>query len=286
VLKLRYAALAAGAFLLVAGCGGGDAPEVAETTDTPVDEVVETPVDEVVETPVEEVALYPEGTLDPATVTADTPVYAWMLYDAYFAWDGMPVTLVAYPYIPYMRDTMTVVDELRLIADPEDSDELATAVFAASPDRIVNAGEMIAIQGTVEMTWTGDIEVVDAVFIDPPETMEYVETSPWAYDGVTPLPVDEFYELYNVWTDREVTVEGYYHSTTTSTTDYGTTIRVDLAHPDDIYTKYVACEMVEEIPADSDTNMVENREGVQIRGIITGESFDMVGLEGCVLLNR
>ena len=59
-----------------------------------------------------------------------------------------------------------------------------------------------------------------------------------------------------------------------------------LASPDDIYTKYVACEMTGEIPEPAATTIVEDREGVQIRGTITGESFDMVGLEGCTLLNR
>ena len=272
-----------GLLLLAAGCGGGGEPATTgDTGGTETDQVTETPVDQTAE----ETVFYPEGTLDPSQVTPDTPVAAWMLYDAYFAWDGMPVTLVAYPYIPYMRDTMTVEDELELIADPGSSDRLATALFTTPPGVVVNAGEMLAVHGTVEMSWTGDIEIDGAAFVDPPGTMEYVETSPWAYDGETPLPVDEFYDLFNVWTGREVTVEGYYHSTTTSTTDYGTTVRVDLASPDDIYTKYVACEMTGEIPEPSSTNMVDDREGVQIRGTITGESFDMVGLEGCTLLNR
>ncbi len=278
MFKLAVITVSVSLLFLLAGCGGGDEPQTADSPDTPVDDVTEAPI--------EDVPLYPEGTLDPALVTPDTPVAAWMLNEAYFAWNGMQVTLVAYPYIPYMRDTLAVEDELRLIADTESTDDLATAIFAEPQNRTVMKGEMLAVQGTVEMSWTGDIEVVDAVFVDTPDAFEYVETSPWAYDGTTPIPVDEFYELYNVWMDREVIVEGYYHSTTTSITDYGTTIRVDLAHPDDIYSKYVACEMLEEIPAGSDTSMLNNREGVQFRGTITGESFDMVGLEGCVLINR
>jgi hypothetical protein len=282
MFKLAMIVVSASLLFLLAGCGGGEEPRTADTPGTPGDDTVDVPVDDVIE----EVALYPEGTLDPALVTADTPVAAWMLYEAYFAWDGMPVTLVAYPYIPYYGDSTVVEDELRLIADPESTDDLATAVFAEPQGITVMKGEMLALQGTVEMSWTGDVEIIDAVFVDAPDSFEYIDTSPWAYDGITPLPIDEFYELYNVWMDREVTVEGYYHSTTTSITDYGTTIRVDLAHPDDIYTKYVACEMLEEIPAESDTNLLNNRAGAQFRGTITGESFDMVGLEGCTLVNR
>ncbi len=249
-------------------------------------EVSDTAGDEIVEEVVEKIVLYSEDTLDPELVTADTPVAAWMLYEAYFAWNGKQVTLAVYPYIPYMGESMTVENELRLKADPESDDDLATAVFTESQGREVMKDEMLTIQGTVEMSWTGDLEIIDAVFVDAPEAYEYIKTSPWTYDGVTPIPINDFYELYNIWMNREVTVEGYYHSTTTSTTSYGTTIRVDLAHPDDIYSKYVACEMLEEIPAESNENMLNNRDGVQIRGTIAGESFNMVGLEGCTLLNR
>jgi hypothetical protein len=119
-----------------------------------------------------------------------------------------------------------------------------------------------------------------------PAVNQGIVTSPYVYDGETPLPVSDFYGFFNAWKDRVVLVEGYYHSTTTSTTDYGVTVRIDLAEPDDIYTKYVACEMTGEIPEGSDSLLVAEREGVRIRGTLTGESFGMVGLEDCVLVNR
>jgi len=92
--------------------------------------------------------------------------------------------------------------------------------------------------------------------------------------------------MFNVWMGKELIVEGYYNSTTTSTTDYGVTVRVDLSDPDDTYTKYVACEMIDEIPEEVNSLMVENREGTLIRGTLAGESFDMVGLDSCVIVNR
>ncbi len=88
------------------------------------------------------------------------------------------------------------------------------------------------------------------------------------------------------WIGKEVTVEGYYNSTTTSTTDYGTTIRIDLAHPDDTYTKYVGCEMLAALSPVSESLIVADRNGVQIRGTIVEESYGMVGMEGCTVLNR
>ena len=179
-----------------------------------------------------------------------------------------------------------VEDELWLVDQPESTDELATAIFDAPPGVSVRKGDLVAVHGVIEMSWTGDLELTGAEFVDVPETVEEIETSPWAYDGVTPMPIAQFYRTYNAWNGREVTVEGYYHSTTTSTNDYGTTVRIDLASPEDTYTKFVACEMTGEVPAESNSLLVAERAGVLVRGTIAGESFDLVGLEGCTLVNR
>ena len=273
--------------LLALGCGGGDQPQTDETvgdvTEDIVGETTDETVEEVIEEIVEEVPLYPEGTLDPATVTLDVAVDAMALNEAFFAWMGKEVTLVGYPYIMY-GDDFLVEGDLRLVADPESKDELATANFDEPQNLTLNRGEIIAVRGIVEAGWTGP-ELAGAVFVDVPEGFERIETSPWAYAG-EPIPVDQFNEMFNVWMGMEVVVEGYYNSTTTSTTSYGTTIRIDLANPDDIYTKYVGCEMLEALSAVSESLIVADRYGVQIRGTIADESFGMVGMEGCVLLNR
>ena len=44
--------------------------------------------------------------------------------------------------------------------------------------------------------------------------------------------------------------------------------------------------MVEEIPEETNAIMIENREDTQIRGTIDDESFSMVGLINCYLVNR
>jgi hypothetical protein len=269
--------------LSLPGCGEGEDSEPTETTEDVAEEIADE--ETVEEDVVEEVPLYPEGTVDPSTVTPGTVVSASALYDSYFAWNGKQVTVAAYPYIWY-GDSTVVEDDLDLVADPESTDGLATAVFAEPPNVSVVKGELLVVTGTLERSWTGDIEITGAAMLEAPEQMVAVETSPYSYDGTTPIPVDELYEMVTAWDGKEVVVEGYYHSTTTSTTDYGTTVRVDLAHPDDIYTKYVACEMTAEIPEESESMLVSNREGVQVRGAVAGESFDMVGLEGCTLVNR
>lgn len=230
--------------------------------------------------------LYPEGTLDPSSVTPDSPVGAAALFEAYFAWDGRQVTLQGYPDIFY-GDSMTVEDEVALVAVPGDDLELATFTFDSLQGFKVGRDQLLTIRGTVDYYWTGDLMLTGAEFVEgAEEAAPGAGTSPYAYDGTTPLPVAEFHELFNTWIGRRVLVEGYYHSTTTSTTDYGVTVRVDLAEPGDIYSKYVACEMTGAIPEGSDSALVASRDGVRIRGTVAGESFGMAGLEDCVLVNR
>ena len=60
---------------------------------------------------------------------------------------------------------------------------------------------------------------------------------------------------------------------------------MDLAHPEDTYTKYVGCEMAEPIPEETESLMVANRAGVRIMGTVAGESFGNVALENCVIVS-
>lgn len=274
--------------LLLAACGGGEEPVENEGTETPeeiAEDNGETPADvasEPVEI-VEELVLYPEGTIDPAAVEPGTVIAATALSRSFYAWEGKEVTLVAYPYIWY-GDSAIVEMDLKLVIEPESTDELARVNFDDDPQMVVYRGDLVALTGTFEAGWYGP-ELNSARFVDAPEDLTWIETSPYIYDG-EPIPVDQFTELYNPWIGREVVVEGYYNSTTTSTTDYGVTVRVDLSNPEDSYDKLIACEMAEEISEELNTAMVENREAVQIRGTIADESFGMVGLENCVVVNR
>ncbi|MEN8207799.1 MAG: hypothetical protein ABFR50_00960 [Candidatus Fermentibacteria bacterium] len=274
--------------LILLACGGGEEP-ASQPDGTDTGTVTEDQDVTVEETPVETAPppLYPEGTLDPSLITAETPVTAAALYQAFYAWDGKKITLEGYPYIMYMKDTMVVDDEIELIAELGSRDVLATALFTDSCGETVWADQLVTVSGTIEYSWTGDIAIVDAVIeSDAPPAEQDIITSPYIYDGNTPILVAEFYEMFNVWLGKEVIVEGYYHSTTTSSSSYGSSIRVDLADPDDTYSKYVACEMAAEIPEETNAVMIENRAGTQIRGTIEDESFSMVGLVNCELINR
>ncbi len=273
--------------LLLLACGGSEEPaSQPDGTDShTVDDDQEVTIDE---TPVETAPppLYPEGTLDPSLITAETPVNAVALYQAYYAWDGKKITLEGYPRISYI-DTMIVEDKLELVAAPGDREALAAISFTDFPGITVRTDQLVTVTGTVEYYWTGDLKLVDGVIIeDAPPAQSGLITSPYVYDGETPILISEFFEMFNVWLGRDVIVEGYYHSTTTSSSSYGSSIRVDLSDPDDTYSKCVACEMAEEIPEETNAIMIDNRAGTQIRGTVDDESFSMVGLINCQLVNR
>jgi len=273
--------------LLLLACGGGEDP-ASQPDGTDSGAVTEDQNVTVDETPVETAPppLYPEGTLDPSLITADTPVSAAALYQAYYAWDGKKVTLEGYPRIPYI-DTMIVEDELELVAEPGDREALAAITFTDFPGITVRSDQLVTVSGTIEYYWTGDLQLVDGVIIEgAPQAQSGIATSPYVYDGETPILIGEFFEMFNVWLGRDVIVEGYYHSTTTSSSSYGSSVRVDLSDPDDTYSKYVACEMAEEIPEETNTIMTDNRAGTRIRGTVDDESFSMVGLVNCQLVNR
>jgi hypothetical protein len=273
---------ALGLALLVACGGDGEPAETGSAEGSPeaAEETAgETGGDAEGAGEVEEVVLYPEGTLDPNAVTAETVVAASALNEAYFAWDSVEVTVAGYPYIFY-GDSTTIEEEIALTESPESEEELVTVLFSSPPGVTVAGDEIVAARGVGVRSWTGGVEVGEAELVAPPETLTEVETSPYAYDG-TVIPAAQLVDLYGAWEGREVAVSGHYHSTTTSTTDYGTTIRVDLSSPEDTYTKYAGCEMAAEIPAETESLMLADRDAVVIRGTVAGESFGRISLEGC-----
>ncbi len=268
--------VAAVAFALSLACGGAGEPAAKNEDDTQVTDEAEIVAEEVV--------LYPAGTLDPRLVTADDLVAAGDLFESFYAWNGQTVVLQGYP-LSYYGDSTVIEDELKLVVAAEDREVLAAVAFAEPLNITIPTGEAVTVSGTVEYSWTGEVELVaGAVVPDAPSAVE-MELSPYAYDGVSPIAVQDFFEAFNVWIGKEVTVNGYYISTTTSVLSSGDVVRIDLSDGAS-GSKCVACEMSEEISQPSGTAMLENRDNTQIRGTITGESFNMVGLEGCELVNR
>ncbi len=268
--------------VLIVACGTSDEPLPVADSNSNSEEIADT--EDVEEIPEEIVPLYPEGTLDPALFSVDTPVSAVALFNSYYAWDGQTVVLQGYPFVFY-GDSITLESEIKLVAVAEDRDILARFTFAEPLNLTIPAGELVTVSGTIDYYWTGELKLVDAQIMQAAPPAESFEFSPYSYDGVSTIEILEFSELFGIWMGREVTVDGYYYSTTVSSLSSGDVVRVDLSDPE-TNSKCIACEMTSEISDEVNAVMLENRANTQIRGIVTGESFSMVGLEECELVNR
>ncbi|MCK5035074.1 MAG: hypothetical protein KAS73_04205 [Candidatus Sabulitectum sp.] len=268
--------------VLAAGCGEADQQEPADSSGAESVEDAQVAEDAPVE--VEVAPLYPEGTLDPSLVTADVPVAAGALFNAFYAWDEQTVVIQGYPFVHY-GDSITIEDDIELVAVAGERDKLVKVTFPETLNLRIAADELVTVSGTVDYSWTGRIELVEGIVVTDAVVVPIDEVSPYAYDGTSAVEVQGFFDLFNIWIGMEVTVEGYYISTTTSSLSSGDVVRIDL-QDSETRSKCAACEMTGDIPEDISAGMTENRDGVQIRGIIEGESFNIVGLVECELVNR
>ena len=218
-------------------------------------------------------------------ISADEPVSVVALYNSFYAWEEKVVTLQGYPYVFY-GDSITIEDELELVAAFEDREVLATFTFVEPLNLTIPADGIITVSGIIEYDSYGYLELNEGQIVsDVLPLVSIEEVSPYSYDGVSPIGVLDFYELFNIWLDKEVTVDGYYSSVTSSTLSSGVVVRVDLADPES-RSKCVACEMSSALSEEVKAAMSENRPNTQIRGVVEGESFNIVGLVNCELVNR
>ena len=270
------------AVAMLAGCGEADQPEIEEVAGA--EETGDAEVAEEAPVEVEVVVLYPEGTLDPSLVTADVPVSCRALYNAFYAWDGQTVVVQGYPFVHY-GDSTTIEDYIELVAISGERDKLVKVTFPAPLNLTIPANELLTVSGTVDYSRTGRIELIEGSVVTDAVLIEVSDLSPYTYDGTSAVEVQEFFNIFNAWIGMEVTVEGYYFGSTTSSGSGYNIVRIDLQDPE-TRDKCAACEMTGDIPEDISSALSDNRDGVQIRGTIEGESFSIVGLEGCELVNR
>jgi len=268
---------------MITACGGGELPEPAEESGSPDSLLNSATSEQTVTTPE---VFYPDGTLDPSTVTVGVPVSAVALYEAYFAWNGRYVILQGYPYVFY-GESITVTDELEMVAAAGGREILATVAFQPTLNLVLSATEPVTVAGTIMYNRSGEIELTEGeILYDKPAAEAGIRLSPYLRDSTSAVGIGEFYEQFNIWIGTEVTVEGYYNSITTSTLSDRVVVRVDLSDPAETCSKKATCEMTGEIPDSISAVMGNSRAGTQIRGTVSGESFGMVGLENCELVNR
>ena len=228
----------------------------------------------------EEIDISPEeaARITPADVDINTPIPVTQLYNSFFEWKDIEVTIAG--YVRMYLDSDDFKENFQIVGEPESTDYLFDCTFAETPEGTINAEDLIIVKGTIKDAGYSGIELENCEFIGINE--EYDDSkdlSPYRMPK-KPIFAKNLFDAYNSWIDVEVLVIGYYNSTTTSTLSDNVIWRIDLADPES-KEKKVGCRMKEE----PDSEFLKDfRDDVAIRGIIKEEAFGRVLLEECEII--
>lgn len=218
------------------------------------------------------------GKLNPFEINADEAILIDELNEVVFAWNNQTVVTIT-GYCDFFFDEGSIGDGVELMASPDDGEILVECEMKEDYDEEFSKTIPVTIKGTLVEDFWGLIQLVDCELITTGEaleaTTEYID--PYIYNGEN-IAIQDFYNSYYGWMDKEVSVIGYYKSTTTSTTDYGKTIRLDIAGDS---TK-AGCRLAD----DAINPEITERNDVIVKGIIKGDFFGDVLLEECEVINR
>jgi hypothetical protein len=218
------------------------------------------------------------GKLTPNQIKPDEAIPVDELNEVVFAWQQVEEVYVT-GYCDFFFDKGKIDNDVSLLYELDSDQVVIDCSMKEIYDEEFDKSIPVSIKGKIEGERFGRLQLIDCELVEKgielPAKGKYID--PFVYGGEN-ISVKDFYDSYYGWMDKEVSVIGYYKSTTTSTTDYGTTVRIDLSGE----TNEAKCRLKEDYEAPE----IEDREGVIIKGIIKGDFFGEVLLEECELVNR
>jgi hypothetical protein len=219
--------------------------------------------------------------LSPDSIDSNTPIPVDVLKEAVMAWDKIEeVTITGYGN--FYLDSGLIETELSLKPTHDSYDILVECKMAEEYSEPIAKNTPLTIRGKINDGWANKVRLIECVVVEvggeiPPADAKLVAQK-YAGENVN---VAALHKSYFGWNGVELIVEGYYDSHTTSTTSYGTTIRVDLSK-ESMSDRLVGCELTHEVP----DGISNNRVGVQIKGKVNGIVFGNVSMIECKILNR
>jgi len=264
----RFQFLILAVFFFVAACGNDDGEgNDNDSTNIGTDEVTVTK-------------------LTPDNIDLNKPFKPKELQDAVFAWKNVSTVTVT-GYCDFFFDNGKIGTSVDLVenagdkinmGDP-DAQSMKCEMKQEYPEEFAKTTP-VTIKGDIELKYGRSFVMNNAELINKGETIEnqgYIDAESYKGENIS---LSDFYASYFGWMNKEITVEGYYQSSTTSTTSYGETTRVDLVS-DNVT---VGCRLAEGVTVPED--LANNRDGVIMKGIVKGEAFGNVVLEECTFVNR
>lgn len=222
------------------------------------------------------VSLKKAAVLVPGSVDLSRPIGVKQLTDAFFAWKGKRITITG--YCNFFFDEGEIGKSVKIVANPGDKDKLITCAMRTNYSGRFAKTVPVVIEGTIKRKSYWGIELIDCKLVSKGKKPATVKAAVNAASGSV-FEAGDFARAYSGWLGKEVSVIGYYWGTTTSTTKYGKTIRVDLQDPKHTSIK-VGCEMKEK------HERITKRAGTIIRGRVSGQVFGGVRMTNCVFVNR
>lgn len=256
--KCILLSLAAGLLIYITGCKSETADESAVSDENTV-EIVQ------------------EDFLSPDKIDITKPIPVADLKKAFFAWGDKEVIVSG--YCCFFFEKGAINESVELTLHPDSSSKMVECSMKQALPEEFEKTTPVTIKGKIDGTFFNTIKLKDCELVSKGEMPGSAGKINPSNPPAGPIPVNEFYNSYFGWNGKEVSVIGYYHSTTTSTTSYGQTIRVDLSDPVS-GEKAVGCNMKQQPPED----LVNNRNDVVIRGTISGEVFGNVQMEDCEIV--
>lgn len=217
--------------------------------------------------------------LDPSAVEVSKPIDAVEANLQIDCWDGKKIDVAGYGYVFY-GDSLETKMDLELTDSMGGTKKLVDCRFAKAPAQLkIAKTDMIHIRGNIHGNFNGEITMDSCEIV---AVTKSIPTQPVDPFGKTVMSATALSADYFKWEGKEIAVVGDYYMTTTSTTSYGVSIRVDLKNTA-TNDKVVGCDFKE----DPSTKIRVNEKGVIIKGKIkTYTPYGYLMLEDCSLVNR
>lgn len=217
--------------------------------------------------------------LEPSAVDVNTPINAIEANNQIKCWDCKKIEVAGYGFAFY-GDSLDTKAGLSLTDSLGGRKKLVDCRFINPPSLAkIAKTDMIHIKGKVRGDFFG------AVTLDSCEIIAVAKSIPtqtaYPFDKRVMDAISLSADYYK-WEGKEISIIGDYSMTTTSTTSYGITIRVDLKNWT-TYDNVASCFFKE----DPTAKIRVNEKGVIIRGKIKSSiSYYNLMMEDCSLVNR
>ena len=216
--------------------------------------------------------------LDPSSVDANKPIDAIEANFQIDCWDGKKIEVAGYGFVFY-GDSLETKTGLNLTDSAGGTKKLVDCRFVNPPALMkIAKTDMIHIRGNVRGDFFGAVSMDSCEIIAVAKSIPTQAADPFVKGVINAISLSADYYK---WEGKEISVMGDYYMTTTSTTSYGKTIRVDLKNSA-TYEKVTACEFKED-PSDK---IRVNEKGVIIKGRVKTYSYGYLMLIDCSLVNR